>query len=451
VDETELAGVTSIYHRLPMLMIWALAGQAISSVTRLITSIAIGGRFGHLVSSGDGIGSPEQLGYYSNAFGVMMLLVGIHEAFVTTPLTVFNQKRHVDDNKRLLSGSMLLSSFLVIALVVLASVVYSLLQYQLSAFSIGLAAAMLAMTMTAPLQLLREFCRRWLLANLQIRASTFYEVSFSLAFLSVLAVLLFAGKLTAVMVFWGIAVVNVVGLGIWWYAYRDHFRFSRPQTKKQISDNFRYGKWVAGENICSTITTYFCVWLLAQNVSEDASGVFFACFTVVLLANPFLLGVSGILAPRAAQGFYQEGWPGLLRILSKYLALILFVMTSLSIVMWFYGDQLTTLFFGQKYAAFFDKNFDGKNSTTAILGLSLPFLGTSFTLTCGLLAANRPFDTFCSALIGLVVLVAMTFFSRSINLESMAVSFVTSIVATMLARLAFLSRAYLATPKVAFE
>ena len=99
-----------------MTMLWALSGQAILSITRFLTSVSVGGRFAPDDRSVSGMGSPEQLGYYSTAFGVLMLFVAVHEAFVTTPLTVFGQADRSEERQKTLSGSMLVSSLLLIGL-----------------------------------------------------------------------------------------------------------------------------------------------------------------------------------------------------------------------------------------------------------------------------------------------------------------------------------------------
>ena len=63
-------------------------------------------------------------------------------------------------------------------------------------------------------------------------------------------------------------------------------------------------------------------------------------------------------------------------------------------------------------------------------------------MTCGLLAINRPQDSFYSAIIGLVTLVIANFSFGEISLQSAAVSFLVATVANMTARLCFLILAY---------
>jgi len=388
------------------------------------------------------MGSPEQLGYYSAAFGLLVLLIGIHEAFVTTPLTVFRQAERSEERQKTLSGSMLISSLLLIGMLVVCGGVYFTWQFSTQAFDSAAAVTIAVMLVVAPSQMIREFSRRWLLANLEVRASAILEFLIAVAFVGGLAIAVLNATMSATLVFAIIGVVNLLALAGCWSFYRSQFRFQTADIKKTVGRNFRYGRWVAGENISSTITMYFCIWLLSGYVSKEASGVFFACFTVVLLANPFLLGVCSVLAPRSAREFHENGWDGMNRVLIQYISLIVGVLLGFSTVLWFFGEPITNLFFGSQYQDFFDRYLNGNNSITSMLGLALPFLGLSFGVTCGLLAIGRPQDSFYSSVLGVVALAITNLSFGQISLQSAAISFLVSVIVSTLARLCFLILAY---------
>ena len=417
-----------------MALFWALAAQAILSISRLLTSITVNGRFGP--------GSPAELGYYASAFGLLMLLVGIHEAFVTTPLTVFNQRHGDEEKRRFFSGSMLLGSMSLGFLITTVCIAFLWVPFLNRLLKPELAATFGVLLAVIPLQLLREFSRRWLLANLKICASAWLEFFFAGIYIVALGGLVWFSNVSAMSVLWTLAIVNVIGLSVFWFFYRSDFRFSKTDAKVRLGENFRYGRWVAGENICSTVTMYFIIWMLVARIDETASGIFSACLTMIMLANPFLLGVCSILAPRSARAFTENGWSGLVQISIQYALLMIGVLGVFSAGMWIYGGQLTELFFGDDLRAYFDANYNGQNDVTRILGISMPFLGISFVLACALLAANRPYDSFYSAAIGLVVLIVANFSVSVLTLNTAAVSFLLAFIANAVARLFFLARAY---------
>lgn len=443
---TKVSFIRSIARRLPMTIFWALAAQAIISITRLLTTMTVGGRFAP-ESTVDGamLGSASELGYYSSAFGVLMIIMGMHEGLVTTPMTVFLPKQRAEKEKTF-SGNMLLASMLFIgSVVVLATLAWMLgsafrssipLEYR-DVFSVLLVVAALA-----PFQVLREFSRRWLLANLKVHQSAYLEILFSVLFLTALGILIWTANVSAIAAFIIIAIVNIVALLVWWFCYRSQFELQPETSGAQLSENFRYGRWVAGENLCSVVTMYFCNWFLLFQIGEQSAGVFFACFSIMLLANPFLLGVCSLLGARTAQEFTSGGWSAMLKTLTQYGAFVVSILIGFSVGLWFLGPELTNLFFGQKYQAYFDANFSGVNQVTSILGLAIPFLGCSFVLTTALLAVGRPNDSFISAIVGMLVLLGMNFCFSEPTLVTAAYSFVAATVANTVFRATCLWRAW---------
>jgi O-antigen/teichoic acid export membrane protein len=430
---------------LPMTILWALIAQGVLSVTRLLTTMTVGGKFGS--------GNETQLGYYSNAFAALMILIALFEAFVTTPLTVFNQKQ-TQNQRALFAGHMLSIGLLLIGLLAAVGGIITIAQLKLEFLKPELVPALLAVGAMAPFQLLREFSRRWLLANLEVKSSAFLEIVFAALFFIAVFALVSLDKVTAVSVLLTLAAINAIGLIGWWAVYRQRFRF-KPEVgvdhdapaqlslPQQIGNNFRYGRWVAGENVCSTLTMYFCNWYLMYQLDERAAGVFFACFTVVMLANPFLLGISSVLAPKSAKAFNDAGYPGLLKTLLKFGSVLMVVMMLFSVLLWFAGDRLTMLLFPADYKTYFAEHLGGKNQVVGVLGLALPAMGMSYIAAFGLLAAHRPHDNFVSAVVGVIVLIVANLMFAETTLMTAAISFITSFFAAMICRVICLVMAFM--------
>ena len=442
-------------QKLPMTVFWALAAQAIISITRLLTTMTVGGRFApQNVPEGAMLGSESQLGYYSSAFGVLMIIMALHEGLVTTPMTVFMPKQD-RDNEKSFSGSMLLASLIFIVSVVAVSIfgwiLGTVFADQISDKYKNVVSVLVVVAALAPFQVLREFARRWMLAKLAVLQSAWLEILFATLFLASLAALVWTANVSAIAAFTVVAIANVVGLIVWWIFYGSEFRIVSQTSKPHLVENFRYGRWVAGENLCSVVTMYFCNWFLLVRINESAAGVFFACFSVMLLANPFLLGVCSLLGARTAQEYTKGGWSALLKTLSQYGAFVVTILIGFSIGLWLLGPELTNLFFGQNFQAYFDANFGGINWITSVLGLAVPFLGISFVLTTALLAVGRPRDSFVSAIVGMVVLVGVNFCFAEPTLLTAAYSFVAATLANTAFRAACLWLAWLGREKVQFS
>lgn len=381
-----------------------------------------------------GLGSSAELGYYEATFGLMMLIIGVHEALVTTPMTFFHHKKKTTDDQNF-AGKMLVISlvFSVFAFIVLIAV--SSYQYANVTENRGLTITMLAASILMPFQLIREFARRWLLADIQVKQSALIEFLFAGLFVACLSFLVLTASVSAAAVFAVTAIANLICLTCWWIIYRRSFaggfRGIREQTKKNIS----YGKWIACENLCSVAMIYFSQWFMLAKLGAVGAGVYTACVTTVLLANPFILGVASLFAPRSAQEFNRHGWPRLLKMLFGYCLFIIVVLIGFSTVLYFYGDPLTSFFFGsQQYHEYLQNNFDGINSTTFLMSIATPCFGVSFLLACCLLAADVPIYSFYAALIGLIATVVVNYSFAEPTINTAGTSFVAGAVATTLSR-----------------
>ena len=425
-----------------MTVFWALAAQGIVSVTRILTTITVGGRFApDDASAGAMLGSEEQLALYYSAFGVLMVIVAMHEGFVTTPLTIFFPKQG-EENEPKFSGNMLLASMTFMGVAISLTAIWMLYKFAAAPAMTPVITVMAIVIALAPLQLLREFSRRWLLANLEVRASAFFEILFSVLFLACLGMLFLTAQVSAIAAFVAIAVVNLIALFAWWRCFGNRFSISTDGVKNQLVENFRFGRWAAAENICSSVTMFFCIWFLSSKLGLAEGGVFSACFNIMLLANPFLLGVCSLLGARAAQEYTLGGWDAMLKTLAQYGTFVVIVLLVFSVGLWLFGSELTNLFFGQRYQTWFDANSGGVNRITSTLGLAVPFLGLSFVLSTALLAIGRPNDNFLCALIALAVLIMINLACPP-TLMTAALSYVIATATNMLLRLVCLGRAYM--------
>jgi len=412
IADSESTASSKLIARLPWAMFWALSAQAI------------------LVA---GLGSKVELGYYEVAFGVLMLIVALHEAFVTTPLTFFNHRVKTTDDRKF-AGKMLIISAVFSVLAFICLMAASSYRYLNVSDTPGISIAMLALSVMLPFQLIREFVRRWLLANIQVKQSALIEFLCAGLFAVALLLLVLTETISAASVFAITAVANLVCLAVWWIIYRRSFTVGLAGVAKQTAENFGYGKWIACENVCSVLTIYFSQFFLMAKLGAEGVGVYSACMTIVLLANPFLLGVASLFAPRAAQEFNNSGWPGMLKLFLGYSLFVGSILIAYSTVLYLYGDTLTTVVFGNDYQEYFLNNFGGRNTTTFLLSIAMPCLGVSFLLTCLLLAADVPIYSFYAAIVGLIATVVVNYSYAEPTVNTAATSFVVGAVATTVAR-----------------
>lgn len=423
---------------MPWAVFWALAGQGVLSITRFFSKMVVGGRFG---SGESGYGSEAELAYYDAAFGIMLLILALHEAFVTTPLTFFNH-REKKAGEQTFAGKMLCLSLMFSAIALIVMLVVTGYQFAFTGISEGFLWAMIGLTLLLPIQVVKEFSRRWLFANLQIRQATILELGFAASFLILIGLLIYLAQINAATVFGMTLIANVICLIGWWIFFGNSFALTKVGLSAQAVDNFRYGKWIAGENVCSVAMMYFSQWFLISRIGEIGAGVYSACLTIVFLANPFLLGVSSVFAPQVAKVFNKQGWRGMFPILLSYSGFVVVVLAGFSAALFFMGESLTTLAFGEKYSEYFVANNGGSNTITFLLSLSLPCFGLSFLLTCCILAADKPFYCFYAAAVGMATTIGANFAFAEPSLHTAAVSFVVGAFATMAFRASIVWKLY---------
>lgn len=432
------SNLTEAIARNSWAVFWALAGQGVFSITRFFSKMVVGGRFG---DGEPGYGSKEELGYYDAAFGIMLLVLALHDALITTPLTFFNH-REKETVEQKFAGKMLFLSLLFSLLALVGTALVTVFQSSVVGISDRFLWTMIALSVLLPFQAVKEFARKWLLANLAVRESTLLEVGFATCFIASVGGLIYGAQVNAAAVFAITLIANFVCLCGWWVVYRNSFSLSLVGLKKQAEKNFRVGKWIAGENVCSVVMMYFSQWYLISQISESEAGVYTACLTIVFLSNPFMLGVCSVFAPRAAKEFEENGWKGLFPILQGYSLLVTGVLVTFSATLYFFGGQLTELAFGGQYAQYFDTHSGGQNMLTFILSLAIPCFGLSFLLTCCILAADKPVYCFYAALAGTLVTIAMNFAFAETTPYTAAISFVAGSFATMMFRAVIVWKLY---------
>ena len=120
--------------------IFAVIGQGLFSLSRFITTMVIGGRF-NLNNVTTGAGSKAELGHYLTYFSVLLFVMGILEAFVTTPMTYLMHSRS-DQEKPQFSTFLLLiciaTSAFFLALLLLAGGVAQFINPKLGLFTVCL-------------------------------------------------------------------------------------------------------------------------------------------------------------------------------------------------------------------------------------------------------------------------------------------------------------------------
>lgn len=441
--------------------IFAVIGQGLFSLSRFITTMVIGGRF-NLNNVTTGAGSKAELGHYLAYFSVLLFVMGILEAFVTTPMTYLMHSRS-DQEKPKFSTFLLLiciaTSAFFLALLLLAGGVAQFINPNLGLFTVTAFAFLVAT------QFIREFFIRWLLAHLKTGHYVASELAYFLVFALATGLIIGSQQIFLSTIFLIAGLSNLLLIAIVWWQHRSEFSpiYSTlqqtgvlrgpskvavgdaqnsqsnlwPEFISTLREQIFFGRWLAADSIFAVMTIYFFNWFLLLKIDADAAGIYGACMTIVLLANPLLNGVMSAFAPIVAIEYQNSGKAGLNRILWKYGCALVALMLLFAGCLWFAGGPLTKLLYGTEYDQFFADRYSGENRIPFLLGLSMPLNAAAYLLACSLMACGAPKYNCFSSLAGLLVVVGLGAMLREPDLVSCAVCFSISIGVTLAFRIYF--------------
>jgi O-antigen/teichoic acid export membrane protein len=363
----------------------ALTDQFVVSGTNFATTVILGRACG-----------ADNLGAYALAMTVVSLILCTQESLVLTPYTVFCRRFDGQDRAQF-AGSVLLHHTLLAGAtaVVLALVAASVAVLPGWGNVTGLA-AMLALVV--PFALLRDFIRRLAFAHLRLPTALVLDTVVAVFQIGGLVLLATLGALTAWSAFAALGLGCAISSAGWFWLTRPPFQFRRSRLRRDMLSNWRFGRWVFAALMTLMLQTSVVPWLLALTHGAEATGLYAACLTVVMLANPIILGVSNSLVPRAAQAFAEGGRTSLRRVVGVATLLMGLTMIPFCAGVTLWGEWLVQTVYGLGYAR------GGMVISTLALVMFVRAIG--MTAYNGLRVMEHPQVNFQANLAGLVSTVA---------------------------------------------
>jgi O-antigen/teichoic acid export membrane protein len=330
--------------------ILALADQAVVSAASFLTTVVIA-RWT----------IPNELGLYSIGVSLLVSLLSIQESLISLPYTI--QQHRAPGTSAEHAGSSLTHSALLSALGIVVLVVTALI---LSAS--GAEPQLRAMTWTLagvlPFALLREFARKFSLAHLYTGQALILDSAVAAIQLAGLSWLGWTGRMSSATACAALGVACASTAIVWLCFSRGRFAIRWDQVLTTTRQSWGLGKWLFAGQITGTVQRYMPYWLLALVVGTTATGVFAACMSVVMFANPLITGINNIMTPRAVLAL-KEGGGALLRRQIIRDALLLGAATTLfSMVALFVADDVMRLLYP-------GKEYEGQGRAVAVLAVAL--------------------------------------------------------------------------------
>lgn len=358
----------------------SLSDQALVSGTSFVTTIMVGRICGK-----------EALGGYVLAMSALLFCKGVQDQLIAAPYVIFSPRKSTDHAQRY-AGSVLVHQLL---LALLASVVIAAIGWFQGDAHGTLPTPFIIAAAVAPLYLLREYVRSFSFAHLRLPTAILFDGTISLLQFGLLSFCVCQGMLleqTALLASGFACGLTTVG---WFLCKRQRFEFTTTDTLTDWKQNWAFGRWALASQLLVTALAYVLPWILTWTHGTHETGALGASNAITGIANLFVIGLSNLFCPLAAQAFSTGGKTALERSLRMAAGTFVAVLGPLAAVQWLAGDLLPLLLFGQSFAG------SGWLVTVLMTGLLINSLG--IVAGNGLWALERPQANFAADVTGLLV------------------------------------------------
>ncbi|MCA6122023.1 lipopolysaccharide biosynthesis protein [Bradyrhizobium sp. WSM 1704] len=366
-----------------------LADQAVVSGVSFATTVLVG----HWTS-------PRELGLYAIGISILISIVAIQDSLIALPYTI---QRHLPRGTPTehAGGSLVQSGLLsALGLIVPSGTALALSVY-------GAAPELVAMTwalaIVTPFALLRDFGRRYSFAHLQMNRALILDVAVAAIQLVALCWLGWTGRMSSASAYIAIGIACALPGSVWLCLNRSNFVIRTNQLSAAITHGWDLGKWLFAIQITICVQASIPYWLLALIAGPTATGIYAACMSIVLFANPFIIGIGNTLAPKAALALSEGGHPRLCREAAQDLLLLGGAMMLFCLAIFFLGDDVMRLLYS-------NEEYADHAHTLFVLALALLASALGMPATNALLAMERPQALLGASSLGAGVTVALVWY-----------------------------------------
>lgn len=360
---------------------FSVCDQAIVSATNFVTTVLVGRMC-----------SQEQLGIYCLALSIVYFIRGIQETVLTSPYTIYCTRR-TGRELAAYTGS-LFAHQCVLSLLTACTLGGIGAAIHFGYGPAGLQATSWALIAIAPCILLREFIRRVMFAQLNVRAAIGIDTAVALLQIGTLAALAWCGRLTVMTAFATIGAACAAVSAAWFAIRVQPLRLVRHAVWQDWVHNWTFARWTLASQLVGSSTPYLMPWFVAVAQGEAETGVFGACTTLVGAANTFVIGMYNYLSPTAARAYAEHGLRALQRVLLSIGAIFVAALGTFCLIVFFLGDTILVFVFGPEFL--------GAGIVTFVLGLTMLIGSLEMTIGNGLCAMERPAANFVSDVVALL-------------------------------------------------
>ncbi len=326
----------------------------------------------------------EDFGTYAIFYSVATFLIGIQGSFLSGPMMVLGA------SKSAVEGSSYFSSLLqmqAVCAMMLAFLTFLLFQFFDGQNVDQLLLLLFCLTFLS--MSIQEFIRRLLMTRLQAGSVLVNDALLGFLLIGSLISALFYSssdavpvslKLIVMCVLFSFISASILGLS----QIKDvvSFRLDLQRWKVHLMENWQFGKWLFGTSIGSAAFSQLNIMIVGALGGRQASANFEATRLIVAPVQVLLFAAGNYLTPLASRRYSEGGIPALRTLFMRIAPLWYSVFVIYAVVGTLLARDITTLFYGQKYA--------GYESVTVLWILVFFVLGLKQYPGMALIAMRRP-------------------------------------------------------------
>lgn len=409
--------------------VYTIFDQAVVSITNFFTGVIIGRSC-----------AKEEFGLYMLGFSIVLIIINIQTALISTPYTVFSP-RFNEKERKTYNGSILLYqlSLIFFTMFILGFFLLFFKEIKPEGLLIILRALILGITFI----LLRDFVRHISFANLNFLSAFIVDIIVFLLQISFLLLLSSKELLSAYSAIIAISISCLCASLVWFILSHRQFQIVFKSFIPILSQSWKFGKWIFASSFVTILSTQIYPWLLTAFHGIEITGVYGACAGITFLANPFLIGAGNLLGPKTAHAFAEGRASELKQRVINNTYIILMIMGLFCLLMIIFGGFIVGFIYGDKYG--------GNGSTVSILALSQFSVAITIPLNHGLLSMERSDVGFKSYLLALIITASFgTLIVKILGLNGLALGLLTSNICASLYRF-YIFRRQINQYKIAFN
>lgn len=348
--------------------LFALADQMVHSGTTFLTGILVG----RLLSVGE-------FGEFSLGLTLVVFSMVLQDSCLATPYTYRFHNIKNEDIKGLRAGALIQSFLFAVSCTVFLYLLYVFLPKGQAG---GLDSIIFTLALSMPFLFIRETSRRIYFTEFKIIEAFIMDTIVSVLQISLIVAIWYFEVITTSNVFGVIALSSFVG-SLWAFLqHRNTFSFSKAEIKIDFIENVRFGRWLLMGSFFHLGSLYIFPWVIYALIGDERAGIFAACYTLVNLINPFILGFNNFYRPKIMSIYAKDGLEKMHSEIMKLIRVFLPISLAISAFLAIAGGHLVYFIYGEKFV-----NLGG---IMAVVGISVIPVILNAPLQLGILALNKP-------------------------------------------------------------